>query len=380
MAPTTTTTTPVRRSARVASRAAAAAAAAESATPPPDVNKTKKKATTKTAGTKSKKQTTKSKTHGHVKSAPAKKKQKLSGIQSNVDSSAPLGVVDPAANLTDGSKIATLDGAPADAMLVLVDPEQNSDKYFVLQCIERGNDEPHKYCVFSRWGRTGTVGQALLQDFDDAAAAEQAFEAKFRQKTGLTWAERNEPYQGCKYRFIVQDFVQKHDGYANGQWQYYVDDGVDGKVTGWYDYDTNGSMQVEMLFHQNAQNAQLSQRQVASGIFTYHVDLDQMTQTNTSHPARKCRRIRRVVVNNDDEEGEEEADRIHDEGKEEEEEAERAPASAAVSTTMTTPPRPTRRNNAGAAAVPTPMVSPSPARRRAGGVTPPSSSSSSSSS
>jgi predicted DNA-binding WGR domain protein len=286
-----------------------------------------------------------------------------------------LGVVDPAANLTDGSKIATLDDVPADAMLVLVDPNQNSDKYFVLQCIERGDGEPHKYCVFSRWGRTGTVGQALLQDFDDVAAAEQAFEAKFRQKTGLTWAERNEPYvQGGKYRFIVQDFAQKQGGYANGQWQYYVDDGVDGKVTGWYDYDANGSMQVEMLFHQNAQNAQLSQRQVASGAFTYHVDLDQMTQTNTSHPARKCRRIRRAVVNNDEEAGEEEADRTQEEGKEEEEEeAERAQAGAATSPTMTTPPRPRRGH---AATVPTPMVSPSPARRRAGGVTPPPSSSS----
>jgi predicted DNA-binding WGR domain protein len=181
MAPTTTTTPPVRRSARVASRAAAgaestallAAAAA---------NNTKKptKTTTTTAGKNSKKQKKNIKTHGHVMSGTAQKKQKFSGLKTTtVDSSAPSGVVDPAANITDGS-ITTLDGVPADAMLVLVDTERNFDKFFVLQCIKRGNGK-HKYCVFSRWGRTGTVGQALLQDFDNAASAEQAFKAKFRQ-------------------------------------------------------------------------------------------------------------------------------------------------------------------------------------------------------
>jgi predicted DNA-binding WGR domain protein len=379
MAPTTMT--PVRRSARVAaSRAAAATATAVAASSTATATTAKKKNTT--AGAKKKTSHHKTKTHGHVKSSPpAKKKQKHTGLQATVDSSAPLGVIDPASNITDGS-IMTLpppgdeqqedNGAPADAMLVLVDPAKNHDKFFVLQCIERTGGNNNNYCVYSRWGRTGTAGQALQQDFDDAGAAQQVFEAKFRQKTGLTWSERHQPYQGGMYRFIVQDFIQKQDGYANGQWQYYVDDGVDGKVDGWYDYDANGSVQVEILYHQHAQNPQLSQRQVASGYFTYHVDLDHMTQTNTSHPGRKSRRIRRVVVEANDEEEEDEEE---EEGKEEEtEEAATIAVSppmatleppvttdaAATSAVTVTPPRPRRRGQA--ATVPTPMVSPSPAR------------------
>jgi predicted DNA-binding WGR domain protein len=379
MAPTTMT--PVRRSARVAaSRAAAAAVVAAVSSSTATATTAKKKKTT-TAPKK------KTKTHGHVKSSPpAKKKQKHTGLQATVDSSAPLGVIDPASHITDGS-IMTLpppgdeqeqDGAPADAMLVLVDPAKNHDKFFVLQCIERAGGNNNNYCVYSRWGRTGTAGQALQQDFDDAGAAQQVFEAKFRQKTGLSWSERHQPYQGGMYRFIVQDFIQKQDGYANGQWQYYVDDGVDGKVDGWYDYDANGSVQVEILYHQHAQNPQLSQRQVASGYFTYHVDLDNMTQTNTSHPGRKSRRIRRVVVEADEEEEEEEEK--EEEGKEEESEPEEstttavsppvatpeppvttdAAASTSTAVTVTPPRRPRRRGQA--ATSPTPVVSPSPAR------------------
>ena len=36
---------------------------------------------------------------------------------------------------------------------------------------------------------------------------------------------------------------------------------------------------------------------IDSGNFTYDVDLKGMTQTNVSHPNRKCRRIRRLDLN-----------------------------------------------------------------------------------
>lgn len=229
-------------------------------------------------------------THAHVKSPSPKKKLKHTGLQDSVDTSSSLGVIDPESKIT--GSIVVLDGEPADAMLVLVDPGKNHDKFFVLQCIQQSATE---FCVYSRWGRTGTAGQALQQDFDSLQDAEKTFLEKFKQKTGLKWQDREEPYKGGNYRFIIQDFAQKQAGYANAKWQYYVDDGVDGKPEGWYDYDANGAREVEMLFHHNAQNAQLSQRLVQSGLFTYNVDLDNMTQTNATHPSHTSRRIRRVV-------------------------------------------------------------------------------------
>ena len=42
-------------------------------------------------------------------------------------------------------------------------------------------------------------------------------------------------------------------------------------------------------------NSDFSYRVVQSGMFSYGVDLMQMTQTNITHPNHTSRRIRRVV-------------------------------------------------------------------------------------
>ena len=76
------------------------------------------------------------------------------------------------------------------------------------------------------------------------------------------------------------------------QWEYYVDDGVDGKRTGWYGYTAEGSATTEELYHTHARNAHMTQRFVASGHFTYEVDLTASTQTNTRTGTR--RQIRRI--------------------------------------------------------------------------------------
>jgi len=83
---------------------------------------------------------------------------------------------------------------------------------------------------------------------------------------------------------------------VGGKWQYWVDDGVDGKVPGWYDYTPVGSMQVEQLYQENAINPRLMNRLVASGHWTYAVDLTQMIQTNVQHHNRTSRRIRRITA------------------------------------------------------------------------------------
>jgi len=122
-----------------------------------------------------------------------------------VDTSAPLGVVDPESNIQ--GTIESLDGEPCDVMLALVDPSKNSDKFVVLQLIRMTNGDD--FVVYTRWGRTGTAGQALEQGFDDLEAAFTCFEEKFKQKTGLKWKDRAEPAKAKKYRFVAQNFTHK---------------------------------------------------------------------------------------------------------------------------------------------------------------------------
>lgn len=49
-------------------------------------------------------------------------------------------------------------------------------------------------------------------------------------------------------------------------WQYWVDDGVDGKADGWYDYDVSGAKNVEDLNREFQSNPRLFQRIVVSGV------------------------------------------------------------------------------------------------------------------
>lgn len=49
-------------------------------------------------------------------------------------------------------------------------------------------------------------------------------------------------------------------------WQYWVDDQVNGKTDGWYDYDDDAAVVVEQLHTEFQTNPSLSQRVVASGM------------------------------------------------------------------------------------------------------------------
>jgi len=202
-----------------------------------------------------------------------------------------LGVVDPEARIE--GDILRLDDEPADAMLAFVDPSKNTDKFYILQIITRVTN----CVVYTRWGRTGDVGQSLHQDFDKVDDAIKCFKNKFEEKTGLIWENRGNSMIGNKYRYIKQNFDDKRNGYESAKWQYWVDDGVDGKAVDWYNYSASGSIQVEQLYQEHILNGNLSNRLVESGYFMYSVNLVQMTQTNMKHQKRTTRRIRRVLQN-----------------------------------------------------------------------------------
>merc|ERR1711862_43004 len=78
-------------------------------------------------------------------------------------------------------------------------------------------------------------------------------------------------------------------------WQYYVDDKVDGKRTGWYDYAKEAAEVVEEAYSEWQRNPGrgFNVRSVQSGHFCYQISFDEMKQTNVTHPNRTQRAIRR---------------------------------------------------------------------------------------
>ncbi|CAM9602980.1 unnamed protein product, partial [Laminaria digitata] len=151
-----------------------------------------------------------------------------------------------------------------------------------------------QFYFFTRWGRTGTSGSCNLEGpFDDLEEVSTLFSNKFLDKTGNQWDvdDHEDRYivRAGKYTCLRPNATQVKEE----TWQYWVDDNVDGKEDGWYDYDQSAAAVVEQLNTEFQTNPGLSQRVVASGMWMYHVDLTQMTQTNVTHPGRKIRHIRR---------------------------------------------------------------------------------------
>ncbi|KDO25317.1 hypothetical protein SPRG_20726 [Saprolegnia parasitica CBS 223.65] len=180
------------------------------------------------------------------------------------------------------------DGARVDASLALVDIAKNMDKYYLLQAIRAEPDAA--FFVFARWGRTGSAGQSKLEGpFSTSDEAQAEFDKKFLEKTGQAWAARSAfEVQTDKYDLLHVDYGAKN----GGLWEYYMDDHVDGKATGWYAYTDEGVNQTEMLWSTFQSNQAYNRRIVASGYFSYMVDLQNMTQMNIS--SNKTRHIRRT--------------------------------------------------------------------------------------
>ena len=230
------------------------------------------------------------------------------------------GVVDPHCN-TKGGVIVTLLEEPCDVMLVQLDPIKTLDMFCVLQLIsqtkttgaEGGVEQQSQYCVFTRWGRTGTTGQLCHMYFDDYKSAQLRFLDQFEEKTGFDWQGRHasvaqEQELGAevksmeRYRYIQQDFGAKRKRENNSvAWQYCVDDGVDNKENRWYDFGSRGSAEAERLYQEHCHNVGLGTRWIQLGetSWMYMLDLENMTQTNVSHRDHTVRRIRRLVDDDD---------------------------------------------------------------------------------
>jgi predicted DNA-binding WGR domain protein len=101
-----------------------------------------------------------------------------------------VGKVIPASNLGDKGKLFK----PYDVDLNISDAAKNMDKFYRMQVVE-SNDKA-KYWFVQHWGRNGTSGQMQVKGPTDQAKAVKMMEAKFRQKTGKSWADRGSAAAG----------------------------------------------------------------------------------------------------------------------------------------------------------------------------------------
>lgn len=182
--------------------------------------------------------------------------------------------------------------------IVYVEPAINSDKFIVMQSLTNAAGTDHYFCW--RWGRTGTIGSVMVETCTSADAAKASLAKKFHEKTKNNYATvaagTFTHIEGC------YDLVRNPTQPATGTntsggclWQYWVDDRVDGKIDGWYDYTAEAAQMVENVHCEWVNNSSLDVRCVQSGTFCYRVDFNTMQQTNVTHPGRKQRYIRRNV-------------------------------------------------------------------------------------
>eukprot|EP00931_Biecheleriopsis_adriatica_P121613 TRINITY_DN96675_c0_g1_i1.p1 TRINITY_DN96675_c0_g1~~TRINITY_DN96675_c0_g1_i1.p1 ORF type:complete len:413 (-),score=109.05 TRINITY_DN96675_c0_g1_i1:71-1261(-) len=182
-----------------------------------------------------------------------------------------------------------------DARLVLIDPSQNIDKYYVLQGLEdpslEGSDE--RFYSYQHWGRTGAAGDGKLEGPSSLSEVKDRLHRVFKDKSGCEWGSIERGARAPPGKYWLQRQAAPD---LKAKWEYYVDDGVDGKRPGWYPYAEEASEQVESIFAQheaNERESRTASRVIDSGYFSYKVDLENLTQQNTR--TGKRRTIRRVL-------------------------------------------------------------------------------------
>lgn len=195
------------------------------------------------------------------------------------------------------------DGCTWDCMLVRRDLRINMDRFYTMQILHtpQGN-----VVLFRRYGRTGQPGRILHTDVANLERAQRLFKSRFRSKTGHAWGTPAPPSPPPgKYRSLQRTYAPQGASVAPAEtarqavtWQYWVDDYVDGKSVGWYDYEAEASRVVENIHTEWLNNSDFSVRSVKSGEFCYHVDFNAMTQTNVVLPSGRVRRIRRHTQQN----------------------------------------------------------------------------------
>lgn len=199
-----------------------------------------------------------------------------------------------------------------DARLICVEPARNSDKYYILQCLEDPKiptSKPKRYYAYRRWGRTGTGGTCRLEGPMEQEQAELQLHKVFKSFTGSSWASLKPGQQVSpgKYWLGVRSDID-----TRARWHYQSDGSDTAESDKWRAYEAVTSTQMEELYAEHVANkcgSNLTRlRFVTSGCFTYSVDFAKFIQRNVK--TGRERRIRREFQRCS--QGCKDSDEIHD--------------------------------------------------------------------
>ncbi|KAI7152777.1 PARP-domain-containing protein [Hortaea werneckii] len=100
------------------------------------------------------------------------------------------------------------DGVIFDAALNQSNSSGNNNKFYRLQLLESPQGD---YKTWTRWGRVGASGTGAVLGSGSLADAIKNFEKKFKEKSGLSWADRLADPKGGKYVFIERSYVPESE-------------------------------------------------------------------------------------------------------------------------------------------------------------------------
>ncbi|EFQ34910.1 uncharacterized protein GLRG_10054 [Colletotrichum graminicola M1.001] len=99
------------------------------------------------------------------------------------------------------------DGVIYDASLNQTNTTNNNNKFYRLQLVQDGTT----YKTWTRWGRVGEWGQCAVLGGGSLNDALSNFEKKFKDKSGLAWADRGDDPKPKKYAFIERSYEPDSD-------------------------------------------------------------------------------------------------------------------------------------------------------------------------
>lgn len=100
------------------------------------------------------------------------------------------------------------DGVIYDASLNQTNAGNNNNKFYRLQLLRNAFGV---YQTWTRWGRVGDRGQSASLGGGSLADALEHFNKKFKDKSGLAWADRSAPPKPKKYTFVERSYADDSD-------------------------------------------------------------------------------------------------------------------------------------------------------------------------
>ncbi|KAI1269123.1 PARP-domain-containing protein [Xylariaceae sp. FL1019] len=100
------------------------------------------------------------------------------------------------------------DGVIYDASLNQTNASNNNNKFYRIQVLRSVTGD---YRTWTRWGRVGEYGTSKTIGDGSLADALKQFDAKFKNKSGLSWANRNDPPKPKHYAFVEKSYEPDSD-------------------------------------------------------------------------------------------------------------------------------------------------------------------------